>query len=35
MTQITQQEHWFLVNQLLVVTEKEARHLKQQHESMP
>jgi len=28
MTQITQQGHWFLVNQLLVVTEKKVRHLK-------
>jgi len=28
MKQTTQQEHWFLVNQLLAVTEKEAKHLR-------
>jgi len=27
MKQITQQEHWFLVNQLLELTEKEVKHL--------
>ncbi len=28
MKRMTQQEHWFLVNQLLAVTEKEAKHLR-------
>jgi len=28
MKQITQEERWFLVNQLVELTKKEARHLK-------